>query len=432
VVRLNHRDDCGAIALLVAILAVVLFGFAAIVVDLGYARTVKSDAQSAVDAASLAGANIVANDSSPSAQTFADATSAIEDVAKENFGTSASDWAGCSATAPSPSWVRAGSGTDCILFNSNANNPSKLQVVLPSKHVDSFFGGLFGYQGADIGAVAQATIREGSIRDCALCVLGLLDTSGPVRVDDDDPVGGPGSSASAVSGRVGTGGSITVQDPGVITFANKPTPARGSSYSPNPPLLRPVNDPFAGQPMPADSSNFPDPSPTRNATCGPGDSLGAGVYRNITVTGPCPATGIIVVTRLLRVQSGGSLSTSSAVIQLSCGTRLAPTDCGSGRAGGRIRIDAGGQISMATTFPTGFSVVADPGNTSPMAIDGSLSVDQAVYALSAAVTLGSGASLSASGRVAVAQLTVGFGGAVDVAAAVGSSIPGPPFVGLYR
>jgi hypothetical protein len=396
VVQLDENDDSGAIAILVAVLSIVLFGFAAIVVDLGYARTVKNDAQSSADAASLAAASILAADSSPSALTTA--IKAIKDSAFANFGTNTADWAACTATPPTAKWKPGGSGTTCILFNKNASNPTKLQVVLPAKHVDSFFGGLIGYGGMEVNALAQATIREEDVPGCALCVRGTLDTAGTVGVGPATP-DGPGGSSSAGSGHVRSGGSITVEPDGAITFASPadPNPPSGPMYTPDPLYPRPVTDPFAGpgHPMPRGGPGSPQPfpssAPTRNVTCGPGgvSSLSEAVYRNITVTGPCSATGVIVVTgsfRGLLVQAGGSLSGSSAILQFSCGTRTAPSTCGSSpTAGGLLQIAAGGSISMSTLLPDEFSIVYDPYNASPMIINDDLSVDKAIYARSSAV-----------------------------------------------
>ena len=444
--RLARRDDSGAVAILVAVLATVLFAFAAIVVDLGYARTVEGDAQNAVDASSLAGAGILATDVSPSA--FANAYRAIKASASANFGTTAADWSACVATPPGASWVQEGSGTNCIMFN-HAVNPTKVQVVLPSKHVDSFFGGLVGYGGMDISAAAQATVREEDVPGCALCVQGTLDTSGSVEVRAGSP-GGPVGSSSASNGVVQTGGSITVEDPGAITFENTPVPAKGPMYSTRP-IIRPVTDPFAGDPMPSGPGGvplgaFPGPASSGRVTCGDGDVLTENTYRNITVTAsisdPCIATGVIVVTGRLQVVSGGYLSDGylsggSSVIQLSCGRRRVAVVCAPGTPGGRLQIDDGGHVVMGATplFPTEFSVVADPNNTSTMTIDGELSVDGAIYGASTPVQVGAfgaNAVVSASGRISVAQMTIGSNSAVTVTAAGGAPVPGPPFVGLYR
>ena len=57
--RKHPRDEQGAIAVLTALLMVVLVLFAAIVVDLGNARDVRRQSQNAMDASSLAGANVL-------------------------------------------------------------------------------------------------------------------------------------------------------------------------------------------------------------------------------------------------------------------------------------------------------------------------------------------------------------------------------------
>jgi Putative Flp pilus-assembly TadE/G-like len=434
VVRLDRTEDAGAIAILVAVLSLVLFGFAAIVVDLGYARTVRSDAQSTVDAASLAGASILSKDSSPSAP-FVVAIKAIKKLASENFGTTDADWAACSATPPTPTWKQGGSDTDCILFNHSADNPSKVQVVLPAKHVDSFFGGLVGYGGTDISVRAQATIHEDDVPGCAVCVQGLLDTSGDIAVYG----GSTGGSVSAGSGRVRSG-SISVQAPGAITFAATPIPPSGPSYSSRPIVPRPVTDPFLGDPMPRGpasnpSGAFPSRAPGGSGNCGDDGVLTEHTYRNITVTAsvdhPCVATGVIVVTGRLEVRSGGYLSAASAAIQLSCGRRTAAV-CTRPRAGGQLQIDDDGRLTMSASLAE-FSVVADPNNTSPMTIRGELSVDQAIYGRSTPVELQDpGASIAAAGRISVSQMTVDPVTTVTVTAAGGESLPGPPFVGLFR
>jgi len=431
-VRLERGADGGAIAILVAILATVLFGFAAIVVDLGYARTVEGDAQNAVDASSLAAAGILADESSPSAP-FVDADNAIRQLAANNFGTTDADWDACVATRPGASWVQGGSGTDCIMFN-HAVNPTKVQVVLPSKHVDSFFGGLFGYHGIDVGARAQATIRQDDVPGCALCVTGSIDVSGPVTIDG----GGTGGSSSAGdNSRVGTGGSVTVQEPGAITFTDTPSPAAGPAYSSRP-IIRGVTDPFLGSTLPRGPGSgqpFPLPAPTRTVTCGPGDHLPEATYRNILVTAPstdpCIADGVVVVTRLLHVGADASLAANVATLQLSCGTRTAPADCASPTAGGRLQVDATEQLSMSSLVPTAFSIVADAGNTSAMTLNGDVFVAHAIYGRSTPVTVGA-ANLSASARISVQQLTIEPGGSVAVNAAGGAPVPGPRLVGLYR
>ncbi|MGZ8757864.1 MAG: pilus assembly protein TadG-related protein, partial [Aeromicrobium sp.] len=52
--RDRRRDEQGAVAILVAVMTVMLFGIAALVVDLGQARVVRGEAQAASDASALA------------------------------------------------------------------------------------------------------------------------------------------------------------------------------------------------------------------------------------------------------------------------------------------------------------------------------------------------------------------------------------------
>ena len=64
-----------------------------------------------------------------------------------------------------------GTKTNCITFN-EFNYPRQALVVVPPKQQGVFFGGVFGYQGASIGALAQAQLDPGGQRLCTFCVLG--------------------------------------------------------------------------------------------------------------------------------------------------------------------------------------------------------------------------------------------------------------------
>ena len=59
------RNDKGAVAVMTAVLAVLLFGMAALVVDLGIARDNRRQAQNTADAAALAAANALYAKDSP-------------------------------------------------------------------------------------------------------------------------------------------------------------------------------------------------------------------------------------------------------------------------------------------------------------------------------------------------------------------------------
>jgi len=68
----HMRDDTGAVAVIVAILMVVLVGFTALAVDVGYVMTIRRQLQTAADAAALAGCRVLA-DGGTEAEALAEA-----------------------------------------------------------------------------------------------------------------------------------------------------------------------------------------------------------------------------------------------------------------------------------------------------------------------------------------------------------------------
>src|SRR5215213_11026244 len=93
------RDERGAVAVLTAVLAIVLFGIAALVVDLGVARDSRRQAQNTADAAALAAANALYATRAPNLNQPGDFDAAVEaakSYAAENYGTTEAEWAACS------------------------------------------------------------------------------------------------------------------------------------------------------------------------------------------------------------------------------------------------------------------------------------------------------------------------------------------------
>jgi len=165
--RGRERDDSGVIAVMVAVFSLVMFVLAALVVDLGMARETSREAQTAADAAALAGAGeLYADDGTLRGE---EAIAAVKEYAGENYGTTASDWNSCSV--PLDGWTTsvgtALSGTSCIAFDSSSA-PKKLRVVVPTKHTAALFGSLLGYTGSDVGAMAEASAVSSTIPPCAL------------------------------------------------------------------------------------------------------------------------------------------------------------------------------------------------------------------------------------------------------------------------
>ncbi len=369
--RARLRDDSGVVAVIVAIFSVVMFALAALVVDLGLAREIKRDAQTAADAAVLAGAGELYSDAG--ALQVNQAVAAVKDTAAANFGTAAADWSACSTTLPagwSPSVGAQTSGTSCIAFYTAPDDadglPNQLQVVMPTQAAPALLGGLVGYEGTEIGAVAQGSAVSSQIPSCTFCVRGALEV-GDARVT----VTGGGSVQAGVGVQVTSNGRITVQNGGTITFTGNANPGSGPQYAPTPPQTnsgKPVKDPFETRAMPS-TAGLPD-SGSDSVACGPGGqaSLTPGRYHDISIKNvTCPlADGLYVITGEFHLESAHARVVGDRVtLYFTCGTRQSPSSCGSGADGGRLDGDRKG-LTLGTPFFGGFSILYDRGNTSDL------------------------------------------------------------------
>jgi len=157
--------EAGAVAIVVAVFAVVMFGLASLVVDLGIARDTRRQAQNAADSSALAAAQVLYGVGST--PDFAAATAAAKSYASANFVTTAAEWSSCSSTAA----LSYSPTTSCISFDS-ATTPNLVQIVVPERQVASFFGGMLGYSGMSVNALARATLNRGTRPVCSFCVIG--------------------------------------------------------------------------------------------------------------------------------------------------------------------------------------------------------------------------------------------------------------------
>lgn len=435
-VRGRLRDDSGLIAVIVAAFSVVMFVLAALVVDLGIARETERQAQTAADAAALAGAGeLYADDGTLQAGR---AIATVKDYVGENYGTTNSDWSSCSVPLDgwSPSAGSWSSGTPCIAFDSSTT-PKKIRVVVPGKRTAALFGSLLGYTGSDVGARAEASAVSTTIPPCALCVLGELKSG-----HADVKVTGGGSAHAGVGGEIKSDGSLSVAAAGTISYTGSADPPNGPQYSPNPPVTNsgvPVKDRYQGQPMPS-AAGLPD-SGSDSVDCGPGgeSSLTPGRYHDITIKNiTCDlAPGLYVITGEMEMQSGRSrLSGDDVTLYFTCGTRRSPSGCGSGSDGGFMKGSRRG-VTLGSPYFGGFSLLYDPGNTSKLELkvgrdSGSQSFGGAIYARSADMLLERG-SVLVTAPVVVGSLEV-RGGEMDlVVHAPGlAAVPGPPEILLTK
>lgn len=199
------RDESGAVAILVGVLALVLFGIAALVVDLGLARDTRRMAQNAADASALSAANALYLDTSkPVAMRISSAVTAAMDYAKGNYGVQEADWAGC----VDPEHLAHTAGTQCISFD-NAAEPTEVRVKVPTETTPTLFGGAAGGSGGvAVSAAAHAKVEPGGpepedgLRPWGICSK-VVGTSGEVVFV---PMKGGTTSAKAPNDGCGTEG----------------------------------------------------------------------------------------------------------------------------------------------------------------------------------------------------------------------------------
>jgi hypothetical protein len=399
-------DDRGAVAILVAFFSIVMFMFGALIVDLGVARVTRRDAQNAADASALAGANALY----PTGPTpdFAGAVAAVKSFASSNFGTTDADWTSCSTTQ-NLSYTPSGTSR-CISFDSSTA-PANVRVIIPSKHVSSFFGSVVGYQGMDVAALAQATVDRGGHPTCVFCVIGSGTHSlqnGNITVTDGD---------------IWFNGSITMSPNGGVTTSNGTTYIAGTASPLNqvsdPKVVSSptVTDPLAGTVTlpPTAMSSLASTVKTDPCTQGPG------FYGAVSLSGsaPCALTsGLYVFTDTLSIGGSRAVTGTDVTLYFTCGTGgLRASSCAGDTSPGML--DAGGGNGLSISAPTtgslaGLAVLYDRDNTGGLNLQGGAAgaVTGTIYAPASKLTMGgSGCAAASHTMVVVSDFTLNGNGA---------------------
>lgn len=197
--HLRGRSDSGAVAVLVAIMAVVLFGICALVVDLGQDYVVHGATQKDVDFAALAGGAgddlpaPPATRSCPYGRAASSTDQAVVDVATYVAEHGLFNRRGDGSTTP----VAPASLVDCQLSNGEAvygrlvggvlqYDADTLTVLAPPRHVTYGFARVLGFDGTDVTAVATVQIKSPMIRSLPLyaftgCDYGLQTIAQPAN-----------------------------------------------------------------------------------------------------------------------------------------------------------------------------------------------------------------------------------------------------------
>jgi Flp pilus assembly protein TadG len=422
--------DDGAVAVLTAVLALLLFSVAALVVDLGIARDNRRQAQNTADAAALAASNALygtdqVNRNQPG--NFQAAVDAAKDYAEKNYGTSDAEWNECTSSQALP-YVYPGTRTNCISFDQSPY-PNNVLVQVPLRKQPTFFGGVLGYSGTTISAIAQARINPGGKYLCTFCVVGDMEhrlQNGELNVVggnmwfngnvDLGPNGQAGSVPGTVLGEDGElytdGGNVYVSGDVTGTATN----LQGGKAKPKSPR---IVDPLAA---------FVLPFATQSSLTGKTNPCaeGPGIYDGYKLTGgTCSLRpGLYVFTGDLELAGNPStlFNADGVTMYFTCGSGTVPAACPStGDEGGGIKVTGNGTYNLtapyADTFPMvpeelyGYSIVYDRYNEADifLAGNGTQSITGTIYAMNAKMdNRGNGCSTVTTSLVVVAD--VGFSG----------------------
>ena len=390
----RRRHSGGQALVVMALLAVTLFGFTAIALDQGVGMSDRRDLQAIADSAALAGSRSLAQGKDAGHQV------AIQYLAR-NLGLNPAGVSGCtgslSGQCPASSYTLG----NYVLTVADGTGAMDVSIQHTRR---TLVAGVLGIT----TAVTASAARTGSVA-CVLCVL-EPSASGALQVTGSGSISVTGgnvvvdsASASALkltgSGSISASGANLVVGGASTTGTGSITPAATSGASPVPdPLSALVAPTVAGSAAPYSLVG------SSNATINPG------VYSSMSVVGSGSLTlnpGIYVLTGTMGVTGSGSIGGTGVLLFFACSSY--PTPCTPGQSGGSLQLTGSGSYTVAaptastcTSIPAtcpyvGLLVFYDRNNVAGMALTGSGSSGPTgtLYAASAPLTLtGSGGAVN--------------------------------------
>ena len=391
----RRRSEQGAVAIVTAMVAMVLFVVAALVVDLGLARDARRQSQNAADSASLAAANVLyGNGVKPD---FAVAVAAAKAYSAKNFGITAADWSACTDAAALR--YKPG-GTPCISFQNAASSvldvskPDTIRVRVPVRELGSTFGGAAGVSKIPIRAESEASLNTLTLPPCALCVLG---TGNHDLQNGDITVSG---------GNVNFNGSVSL-NPNAVLTSDQPITVQGNltgAATVNPPALTgqaAMADPLAFVKMPEELPVYSTLSVKTNP-CSSGASGGPGLYGSYSFSGSdCTLQpGLYVIGgdgspgSQWSVNGNVKVTGVGVTLYFRCGTGSMPAACQSSGSAGAWLSSSGGGVWDLTAPDSGdlkgMVLLYGRNNTSLIELKGNTAgkVSGTVYAQRATLSIG--------------------------------------------
>lgn len=391
----TRRDEHGAIAVIVAICSLALMTVCAMVVDLGLARDTRRQSQNAADASALAAANalypatVCMQPLGSAPPCLTDAVASAKSYAASNFGVT--NWTSC-PSAPT-GFLVAPASPSCISFDS-LTTPTKVWVMMPTRHVATSVGSLAGVSDVPVSAGARAALTPGGGGPCGLCVIGGGDhdlQNGDALVSNASVYFNGNLILNPQGSVISTGGQVNIEGSGPDKGTVTPTPTVGAAH---------IDDPMGSLILPPDMAGLTVKSPANMCTGGPG------IYNN-------PTGANCVLTPGLYVVVGGTLGGNNGItatgvtLYFTCKTAsgpVAPRACNPGETtGGGLDLSGNGNFSI--TAPTvsvnksipGVAIVFDRNADQTLRLvgNGALSITGSIYMKSGTVDMrGNGCTAS--------------------------------------
>jgi putative Flp pilus-assembly TadE/G-like protein len=418
----GRAGERGSVAVLMALALTMLLGFAALVVDVGLSWVARAEAQTAADAAALAGASRLAGGP-------AGAVAAVRQYLDANVP-------GLADRPADPDWPLNGTDDDgevvCWTLPGPPPAPgagcpqgsTALQVTTPPISVQYAFASVLGPAANPIKALAAATAGPLPAAPGLVCGLCLLD---PLH-----------SAALAVAGS----GDVVVEGAGITVDSNHPEAAilsaggdvvagqidvaggvvlSGSGEFVPPPITGapPAPDPLAALPTP-DALSSPPPCCFGRITVSTDRTLAPGVYKSITVTDDAILTldpGVYVLTELpgLAVLENASVRGTAVTVYLTCADY--PTPCTTFGAGFTLTSSARYTATAPTTGPyANLTLFADRANPTPLllATTADTTPTGTIYAKNARLVLASRGDLHTTHPLILARLLTLSTGSIKI------------------
>ncbi|MDE3096190.1 MAG: hypothetical protein KGK07_09335 [Chloroflexota bacterium] len=396
-----RRAERGQVLLLGAAFLVILVGATGLAIDAGVARIQRRDVQNAADAAALAGADDLPDQSAAVAISDALCRAAQNGAVDQQGNVNCQNQsyggdAGVTVTVNSPP----------VHSKSHNGDPNSVEVTI-TKKVRTSFMGVLGIRTVTVTAHAVATAS--GLR-CALCVLSSTapqalfgNNAATLRVNG---LGIVVNSSAANAGLLKDSAQVTAPTIGVVgctelhnTGTFTPTAQCG---------VPPVSDPLASLAVPSVSGpNDGSVSASKNQTINPG------IYSSISVGGSGNLTlnpGTYVITGQFGVHDSGAVSGNGVTLYFACPSY--PTPCTPGETdGGNLYINdaATFNITAPTTGPEqGIAIFYDRNNAAGLTSrDASNpSITGTIYARSSLALFGDKGTATLNSLVVVNMISV--------------------------